>query len=103
MSDQGLTKGRRLLRVRARFVAERAQLRAIFLGEQDYWFAHGEHLFDALVRVPLWLRVPGLRPARRDDVATLLDLHATLRGLAEIGAPAPGTAALNGILDNLGR
>jgi arylsulfatase A-like enzyme len=60
------------------------------LGEQDYWFAHGEHLTDTLVRVPLWLRVPGEAPARRDDVATLLDLHATLRALAAAGASPPG-------------
>jgi arylsulfatase A-like enzyme len=59
------------------------------LGEQDYWFGHGEFLTDALVRVPLWLRVPGISPTRRDDVATLLDLHATLRSLAEVGANQP--------------
>lgn len=58
------------------------------LGEQDYWFAHGEHLTDSLVRVPLWLHVPGVAPARRDDVATLLDLHATLRGLGGGSIPA---------------
>jgi arylsulfatase A-like enzyme len=62
------------------------------LGEQDYWFAHGEHLTDTLVRVPLWLRVPGLPAARRADVATLLDLHATLRALAGIGPGGPGAA-----------
>jgi len=59
------------------------------LGEQDYWFGHGEYLNDALVRVPLWLHVPGIAPSRRDDVATLLDLHATLRGLAAIPASEP--------------
>ena len=62
------------------------------LGEQDYWFAHGEYLTDTLVRVPLWLRVPGVRPARRTDVATLLDLHTTLLGLAAVGATEPGAA-----------
>jgi hypothetical protein len=35
------------------------------------------------------LRVPGLPPGRRDDVATLLDLHETLLGLAGSGAPNP--------------
>jgi arylsulfatase A-like enzyme len=59
------------------------------LGEQDYWFGHGEYLNDALVRVPLWLRVPGTPPSRRDEVATLLDLHATLRGLAGAAANEP--------------
>ena len=59
------------------------------LGEQDLWFAHGEHLTEAQVRVPVWLRIPGRRPARRDDVASLLDLHATLLGLATGAAAAP--------------
>jgi len=56
------------------------------MGEGDYWFAHGEYLTDSLVRVPLWLRIPGVSPGRRDDVATLLDLHATLRRLGETDA-----------------
>ena len=59
------------------------------LGERDLWFAHGEHLTDAQVRVPIWLRVPGRRPARRDDVASLLDLHATLLRLATAAAADP--------------
>jgi arylsulfatase len=60
------------------------------LGEQDYWFAHGEYLSEVLVRVPLWLRVPGVAPGRRRDVATLLDLHATLLRLATGRPPDPG-------------
>jgi arylsulfatase A-like enzyme len=48
------------------------------LGERDYWFAHGERLGDPLVRVPLLLRVPGLPPRRRSDVAGLVDLFPTL-------------------------
>jgi len=48
------------------------------LGEQDYWFAHGERLGDSLVRVPLLLRVPGLPPHRRADVASLVDIFPTL-------------------------
>jgi arylsulfatase A-like enzyme len=60
------------------------------LGEQDYWFAHGELLTDTLVRVPLWLHIPGLSPGRRSEVASLLDLHATLRVLAGAGPAGPG-------------
>jgi arylsulfatase A-like enzyme len=59
------------------------------LGERDLWFAHGEHLTEAQVQVPVWLRVPGRRPARRDDIASLLDLHVTLLGLATGAAPPP--------------
>ncbi len=48
------------------------------LGEQNYWFAHGDRLSDPLVRVPLLLRVPGLPQQRRTDVASLVDLFPTL-------------------------
>jgi len=59
------------------------------LGEHDLWFAHGEHLTDVQVRIPIWLRVPGRPPERRGDVASLLDLNATLRALATGAAPDP--------------
>ena len=41
----------------------------------------GEYLSDSLVRVPLFVRVPGRPPATRDDTAGLVDLRATLVGL----------------------
>lgn len=51
------------------------------LGEGDYWFAHGEHLSDVLVRVPLWFRIPGHAPQRRADVVSLVDLYGSLVAL----------------------
>jgi arylsulfatase len=63
------------------------------LGEDDYWFAHGAHLTDPLVRVPLLLRVPGRPPERRDDIVAAVDLYPTvLRQLvgAEGDPPARG-------------
>ncbi len=48
------------------------------LGENDYWFAHGEYLTDPLVRVPFFVRAPGIAPGRRDDLAGLIDLVPTL-------------------------
>jgi arylsulfatase A-like enzyme len=57
------------------------------LGELDYWFAHGEHLSESLVRVPLLVRLPGLRPARRSDVVSLVDLFGSLLEWAT-GKPA---------------
>jgi arylsulfatase len=57
------------------------------LGEDDYWFAHGEYLTDPIVRVPLFVRAPGLAPARRDDVASLIDLVPTITRL--VGADPP--------------
>jgi arylsulfatase A-like enzyme len=57
------------------------------LGESDYWFAHGEHLTDVLVRVPLMFRIPGHAPQHRDDVVSLVDLYGTLVRLLT-GSPA---------------
>jgi len=58
------------------------------LGENDYWFAHGEYLTDPLVRVPLGIRVPGAAPGQRSDLAALVDLFPTLLQLAGIGVPS---------------
>ena len=62
------------------------------MGEDDYWFAHGEYLTDPLVRVPLFIRIPGRSVARRSDVAGLIDLYPTLLGLAgaELNEHYPG-------------
>ncbi len=60
------------------------------LGEGDYWFSHGEHLMDAFVRVPLMVRSPELRPARRDDLVSAVDLYPTvlsLLGVMPEGSP----------------
>ncbi len=58
-------------------------------GEDDYWFAHGEHLNEATLRVPLLIHVPGRAPRVREDLAALTDLSPTLLGLAG-DAPDPG-------------
>ncbi len=57
------------------------------LGEGGMWFAHASSLVDALVRVPLLLRVPGQAPARRTEIASLVDLVPTL--LAACGVAIP--------------
>jgi arylsulfatase len=61
------------------------------LGELDYWFAHGEYLHDFQVRVPLLVRIPGVAPGRRSDVASLLDVLPTLRSAIDF-APAADAA-----------
>jgi len=61
------------------------------IGEHDYWFAHGHHLTDELVRVPLLIRRPGGAPGRRSDVASLVDLRPTL--LAALVGEAPAEDA----------
>jgi arylsulfatase len=57
------------------------------LGEDDYWFAHGELLTDPLVRVPLLIRDPRRSPRRREDLASLVDLYPSL--LARLGGAPP--------------
>jgi arylsulfatase len=52
------------------------------LGEDDYWFAHGERVGEVLVRVPLLVRVPGRPAQRRSDLASLLDVFPTLVAFA---------------------
>jgi len=75
--------GRLLSGLASRGLAERALVAFAAdhgegLGEEDYWFAHGEYLSDAQVRVPLFFRLPGREPVRRDDVAALSDVLPTL-------------------------
>ena len=58
------------------------------LGENDYWFAHGELLNEPSVRVPLLLHVPGRPPERRTQLASLLDVVPTLIALFDLGPVA---------------
>jgi len=60
------------------------------LGEEDYWFAHGEYLNDALVRVPLLFRVPGRPPRARSDVAALTDVLPTMLAALDLEPTTPG-------------
>ena len=55
------------------------------LGEDDYWFAHGRFLSDALVRVPLMIRTPGVEASVREDIVSLVDVMPTLLALAGDG------------------
>ena len=58
------------------------------LGEDDYWFSHGDRITRPLVQVPLLVRGPGLKPGRRDDTASLLDVFPSLAGLLRLAPPA---------------
>jgi arylsulfatase len=59
------------------------------LGEDDYWFSHGEFLSDPLVRVPLLIRSPGAPARSREDIVSLVDLHPTLTALLLDTPPDP--------------
>lgn len=60
------------------------------LGEHDYYFDHGEYLYDGTLRVPLLMRWPGHVPAGKvvTRMARLQDVAPT--ALALFGAPLPG-------------
>jgi arylsulfatase len=72
------------------------------LGERDYWFAHGDRLDDALVRVPLLLRAPAVTPTRRHDIASLVDVHPTLVALATGKPPDPTAPGRDLLADGAG-
>lgn len=55
-------------------------------GEEGVWFAHGEGLGEALLRVPLLVRLPGRSPAVRSDVVRLIDVVPTM--LEQLGVDA---------------
>lgn len=52
-------------------------------------FEHGHTTFDEVARVPLVLWGPGVRPGRRPQAVSLLDIPPTL--YAALGVPAPGS------------
>ena len=77
---EGLTERGVLGDARIVFTADHGES----LGERNYWFSHGEFLSDELVRVPLFLHAPGLPPAVRSDVASLIDLLPTLAAMSGV-------------------
>ena len=58
------------------------------LGEHDYYFDHGENLFDPSMRIPLLVAGPGVAPGQRTDVlATTLDLVPTVLDAVKVSYP----------------
>jgi arylsulfatase A-like enzyme len=59
------------------------------LGEHDYWFGHGEYLYDTTLHVPVMLRAAGQIPpgTRIEGVVRLEDVAPTVLALS--GAPVP--------------
>lgn len=57
------------------------------LGEHDYYFDHGEDIFDPSMAVPLLLRVPGQAAARSDALASTLDVVPTLLDAVKVSYP----------------
>jgi arylsulfatase A-like enzyme len=62
------------------------------LGEHDYFFDHGENLFDPCLRVPLMVVVPGAPAGGRSrTLASTLDLVPTVLDVVKVSYP-PGLA-----------
>ena len=58
------------------------------LGEHDYYFDHGEDLFDPSLRVPLIVSGPGARGGTRSQVlASTLDLVPTILDVVKVSYP----------------
>jgi arylsulfatase A-like enzyme len=58
------------------------------LGEHDYYFDHGEDLFDASLRIPLLVLAPGGGRGRRSDAfASTLDVFPTLLDAVKVSYP----------------
>ena len=58
------------------------------LGEHDYYFDHGEDLFDPCLRIPLVVSVPGGRRGLRvPALATTLDIVPTILDAAKVSYP----------------
>jgi arylsulfatase A-like enzyme len=68
------------------------------MGEHDYYFAHGEYLYEHQIRVPLMIKFPG-RPGGKghDAPVALLDLYPTL--LKELGFDSPSRTRGMDLLD----
>ena len=65
------------------------------LGEHDYFFDHGENLFDPSQRIPLILAGPGIEAGRRSNaLATTLDFVPTLLDAVKVSYP-PDLAGLS--------
>jgi arylsulfatase A-like enzyme len=58
------------------------------LGDHDYYFDHGEDVFEPSLRVPLLVRVPGgARGVRVQALASLLDLVPTVLDAVKVSYP----------------
>jgi arylsulfatase A-like enzyme len=67
------------------------------LGEHDYYFDHGEDLFDPCLQIPLVMALPGAPAGRRvRDFASTLDLVPTILDAVKVSYPPDlaGTSVL---------
>jgi hypothetical protein len=63
------------------------------MGEHGFWFVHSFSSMPELAHVPFILRAPGLRPERRPEPVSHVDILPTLLDLAGL-APEPDAAGI---------
>jgi arylsulfatase A-like enzyme len=56
------------------------------MGEHDYYFAHGEYVYNSLVHVPLIVRLGEEGIGQRSDLARLVDIVPTILAAADVDA-----------------
>jgi arylsulfatase A-like enzyme len=57
------------------------------LGEHDYYFDHGEDLFDPCLRIPLIVHVPYVAGGRTSSLASTLDFLPTILDAVKVSYP----------------
>jgi arylsulfatase len=75
------------------------------LGEHDYYFDHGEDLFDPCLAIPLIVTVPGATGGRRtSEFASTLDLVPTILDAVKVSYPPDlaGTSVLGAVTGAIG-
>ncbi len=55
------------------------------LGENGYYFQHGEFLYDVTLKVPLIIRVPNYTPRKIDSQISNIDIMPTILDLMKVG------------------
>jgi arylsulfatase A-like enzyme len=61
--------------------------------EHTYWFTHGYQVYEEIIRIPLMIRGPGVKPGRRDALVSGIDLVPTILHFAGVRPDA----ALDGV------
>jgi arylsulfatase A-like enzyme len=75
------------------------------LGEHDYYFDHGEDLFDPCLAIPLIVTMPGARGGQRtSEFASTLDLVPTILDAVKVSYPPDlaGTSVLGAVTGGAG-
>ena len=71
------------------------------LGEHGINFQHGYEIWEPLMRIPLVVRAPGVKPHHVAAKRSVVDLVPTLLDLMRVPRPAPGELSGQSLVDDL--